>query len=174
MAVRFAVDHLQIGRTPGIPQTWPEGRTRRARYARLRGPVASPRPFLGGRSMKKAICVLSRRGGNSKRSIGEFLRQPLRQNMTSFTPATSLAKKGADESDSSVSLSRDDVCVLSGGEMNRKQKKNCPTQGRSAARNAGDRESPETLERLPRARPRLHAALWMQLANSPEVTPEEQ
>ena len=78
--------------------------------------------LLEGRPLKKVIYVFSPRGRNSKRSIEELLRQLLGDYMATCKHSIFLADRGADESNSSVSLSREGVRVLFGQEVDRKQK----------------------------------------------------
>ena len=78
--------------------------------------------LLEGRPLKKVVYVFSPRGRNSKRSIEELLRQLLGEYMASCKHSIFSPEKAADESNSSVSLSREGVRVLFGQEIDRKQK----------------------------------------------------
>ena len=78
--------------------------------------------LLEGRPLKKVVYVFSPRGRNSKRSIEELLRQLLGEYMATCRHSIFSPDKAADESNSSVSLSREGVRVLFGQEVDRKQK----------------------------------------------------
>ena len=81
-----------------------------------------PARLLAGRPLKKVIYVSSSRGRNSKRSSGELLEQLLGHYAVTCNHSTSLKDKGTDESNSTVSLSREGARVLFGQEVDRKQK----------------------------------------------------
>ena len=82
-----------------------------------------PARLLAGRPLKKVIYVSSSRGRNSKRSSGELLEQLLGHYAVTCNHSTSLKDKGTDESNSTVSLSREGARVPFGQKVDRKQKR---------------------------------------------------